>query len=434
MALQPLDQWLARRMGQSAVPSRQELRVWQLDRLREIISHARSGSPFYARHLADAEPEAIANLDDFSRLPMIGPDHLRDAPERLLCVSQDEIARVVTLRTSGTTGPTKRVFHTAEDMEATVDYFAWGMAGIVAPGCTALILMPDDRPGGVARLLVQALARSGVDAAAHGVMENVDAALDQCLEADARCVVGSPAHLNLFARGWERRGLPRGQVHSVLLCWDMVPEAVVRNCRRILGCRAFRHWGMIETGLGGAVECSPGSGLHLRETDVYLEIVDPDTGQVLPDGEFGEMVVTTPLKRGMPLIRYRTGDMGRILPGRCACPSPLRRLDPLIWRGTDSVDIGGYALTLRELGQCLYALPELDDFAAGFGQGVLRILACGGRGLREAVDRALVSLPAVARGIGSGFLALDIQTRNHGAPAIPGLGKRRITILGGTGQ
>nr|WP_155932846.1 AMP-binding protein [Pseudodesulfovibrio alkaliphilus] len=432
--MQPLDLWLAHRTGLDAPPSRRRLDAWLLDRLRETVDHAQCASPFYARHLADAKSRDIATFQDFSRLPTIGPEHLRDAPEGLLCVSRDEIARVVTLRTSGTTGPAKRVFHTAEDMEATVDYFAWGMAGIAAPGDTALILMPDERPGGVARLLTQALARSGVNAAVHGVMENADAALDQCLEAEARCVVGSPAHLNLLARAGERRGLPRGRVRSVLLCWDMIPEAVVRNCTRIFGCRTFRHWGMIETGLGGAVECTPGSGLHLRETDVFLEIIDPATGQILPDGEYGEMVVTTPLRRGMPLIRYRTGDMGRILPGRCACPSPLRRLDPLIWRGTDSVDLGGRTLTLRELGQCLYALPELDDFAAGFGQGVLRILACGGRGLREAVNGALASLPAVARGLCSGALALDIQTRKHGAPAIPGLDKRRITILGGNDQ
>ncbi len=417
-------------MGQSVVPSRQELREWQLDRLREIISHARSGSPFYARHLADAKPEAIATLDDFSRLPMIGPDHLRDAPERLLCVSQDEIARVVTVQTSGTTGPAKRMFQTADDLEATVDYFAWGMANIVVPGRTTLVLMPGDRPDGVGRLLGAALARIGVRTVAHGVMENVETALGQCLDEGAHCVVGCPAHLNMLARAWERRGLPQGRVESVLLCWDAVPDTVARNCARIFGCRVFRHWGMIETGLGGAVECAPGSGLHLRETDVYLEIVDPDTGQVLPDGEFGEMVVTTPLKRGMPLIRYRTGDMGRILRGACSCASPLRRLDPLVWRISDGVNIGERTLTLRALSECLYALPGLDDFAAWFGQGVLRIGACGGSGLSAAVASALADLPAVVQGLVSGALGLEIETRSNGAPAIAGLGKRCLKILG----
>lgn len=431
MALPPLDQWLARRMGQSAAPSRQALRAWQLDRLRETVGHARSGSPFYARHLADTDPEAIATLDEFSRLPMIGPDHLRDAPEQLLCVSQDEIARVVTLQTSGTTGPVKRVFQTADDLEATVDYFAWGMANIVAPGGTALVLMPGDRPGGVGRLLGEALARIGARTVVHGAVESIGAALDQCLDEGVGCVVGCPAHLNMLARAWERRGLPKGRVDSVLLCWDAVPDAVARNCARIFGCRVFRHWGMIETGLGGAVECAPGSGLHLRETDVYLEIVDPGTGQLLPDGEFGEMVVTTPLRRGLPLIRYRTGDMGRVLQGDCACASPLRRLDPLVWRLSDGVRIGGRTLTLRALNECLYALPGLDDFAAWFGHGVLRIVACGDAGLSGAVASGLAGLPVVAQGLLSGAFELEIETRSSGAPAVAGLGKRCLKTLGG---
>ena len=421
-------------MGQSAVPTREELRGWQLNRLRETISHARSGSPFYARHLAEADPEAIATLHDFSRLPMIGPDHLRDAPERLLCVSQDEIARVVTVQTSGTTGPAKRMFQTADDLEATIDYFAWGMTNIVAPGRTVFVLMPGDRPGGVGRLLGAALARIDVRTVAHGVMENAESALDQCLDEGAQCVVGCPAHLNMLARAWERRGLPQGQVESVLLCWDAVPDAVSRNCARIFGCRVFRHWGMIETGLGGAVECAPGSGLHLRETDVYLEIVDPVTGQLQPDGEFGEMVVTTPLKRGMPLIRYRTGDMGRILAGQCACASPLRRLDPLVWRTSDGVSIGNRTLTLRALSECLYALPGLDDFAAWFEKGVLRIVACGDASLSETVASALADLPEVKQGFLAATLQLKIETRDNGGPAIAGLGKRCLKPLGGQNE
>lgn len=434
MALSPLDRWLADRMGLPAPPSRQGLREWQLDRLRETVRHALGASPFYARHLADATPEGIASFDDFSRLPLMGPEHLRHRPEDLLCVSRGEIARVVTLRTSGTTGPAKRVFHTAEDMEATIGYFAWGMSGIAASGDTALLLMPDDRPDGVGRLLAAGLDRIGVRAVAHGVLESAGAALEQCLAEGARCVVGSPAHLNILARAWERRGLPQGVVRSVLLCWDAVPDAVARNCARIFGCRVFRHWGMIETGLGGAVECAPGSGMHLRETDVYMEIVDPESGRLLPDGAFGEMVVTTPLKRGMPLIRYRTGDVGRILDGQCGCASPLRRLDPMIWRRADGVCIGGRTLTVRALGECLYAVAGLDDFAAWYGNGVLRIVASGDRTLSRAVGMALAALPAVEQGLHAGALELEIETRSIGVPAIAGLGKRRILHSGGTDQ
>ena len=313
MGSKPLDRWLLRCMDRPDVespPCPEELRGWQLARLREIVIHARQNSPFYARHLEKVDPLAIGSFEDFSRLPCITPETVREAPERLLCVSQDEITRVVTLQSSGTTGRPKRIFNTGDDLEATTEFFNWGMRNMVGQGETALVLMPGDRPGGVGRLLGKALSRFGAGAVSLGALEDAETAVDRLLDEGASCIVGSPPHVNLLARAWETRGLPPGQVRSVLLCWDSIPAAVARNCERIFGCGVFRHWGMIETGLGGAVECSPGSGMHLREAELYLEIVDPVTGALLPDGEFGEMVVTTPLRRGMPLIRYRTGDVG----------------------------------------------------------------------------------------------------------------------------
>ncbi|QGY41492.1 AMP-binding protein [Pseudodesulfovibrio cashew] len=429
MPLPVLDQWLVRRMGweSSALPSPGQLRDWQLARIRELIDHAKEGSPFYARHLADIDPVSVLTADDFSRLPAIGPEDLREGAERFLCVSQDEIARVVTLQSSGTTGKPKRVFYTREDLEGTVAYFGWGMRNLVGPEQTAMVLMPGERPGGVGRLLMDALSRTGARAVPHGIVEDARRAVDHCLECDAACIVGSPAHVNMLVREWERRGLPKNRIRSVLLCWDVTPEAVARNVADGFGCKVLRHWGMVETGLGGAVECSSGSGMHLREAELYLEIIEPETGRLLLDGEVGEIVVTTPLKLGMPLIRYRTGDMGRVLPGSCVCGSPMRRLDPLVYRTDDGILIDGVRLTLRELNETLYALPEVYDFAASYGEGVLRVVACGKEAsLSESVIAALSGIEAVSHGVRQGGLRLEVEMKQDGAPAVPGLGKRCI--------
>lgn len=429
------DLWLSRRMGLApgAVPSRPEFETWLADRLGELVDHARANSPFYDRHLAGFDGASVRSLDDFSRLPTITPDLLRTEPERLLCASQDEIARVVTLNSSGTTGTPKRVFHTAEDLEATTDFFSRGMANMLGAGETALVFLPGERPGGVGRLLDEALSRFGARAVACGPLEDADAALDRCLDLGAACVVGSPAHLNLLALAFARRGLDHGPVRSALLCWDTVPDAVVRNVAGIPGCRPFRHWGMIETGLGGAVECAPGSGMHLREPDVYVEIADPDSGARVPDGEFGEMVVTTPLRRGMPLIRYRTGDVGRILAGECGCGSPLKRLDPLVRRAGEGVDLGAGRLRLEELNELLYGLPGVGDFAARLAarsaKRRLSLTVCG-EAAQEEISAALRTLPGVAASLEAGVLELDITMRDGRCPALPGLGKRRL----GTGS
>ncbi len=414
-------------MDRDTVPTVSELHGWLLERLKELVDHARHGSPFYRRHLADARGTDITSLEDFARLPIIASEQLRSNPDGLLSVSRDEIERVVTLSSSGTTGEPKRIFHTADDLEATTDFFSWGMANMVEPGGTALVLLPGARPGGVGQLLNAALSRHGSRAVAVGELTDAGAAVDHCLAENATCVVGSPAHVNLLAHAWEARGLPKGAIRSVLLCWDVIPDAVRKSVAERLGCRVFRHWGMIETGLGGAVECSPGSGMHLRETDVYVEIVDPRTGALLPDGEFGDMVVTTPLKMGMPIIRYRTGDVGRILAGECACGSPLRRLDPLVRRRQDSVPLPSGPLALRELNEILYGVPGLADFAARLDEDTLYLTVCG-RVARETVLDALKRLPVVAQGLADGSLGVEIENRHAAAPAVPGLEKRRIVI------
>jgi phenylacetate-coenzyme A ligase PaaK-like adenylate-forming protein len=407
------------------MPSPGDVRRWQLDRLRDGVEHARTNSPFYASTLDGVDISSVDSPEAFSRLPMITPDDLRAGPERLLCVSQDEIARIVTLQSSGTTGQPKRIFNTQEDLEATIDFFDWGMRNLVEPGETALVLMPGERPGGVGRLLDEALSRFGARAVAHGIMENSADAVSHLLSVGASCIVGSAAHVNLIAREWQLRGLPKGMIRSILFCWDAVPDAVVRNAERIFGCRPFRHWGMIETGLGGAVECAPGSGMHLREADVYLEIVDPETGRLLPDGDVGEIVVSTPLRRGMPLIRYRTGDVGRILPGACSCGSPLRRLDASVCRESDGVRTEGGALALSALNERLYSIPGLGDFAVWLSGRTLRVRVSGDEVVGQRVRETLAAEPALGANAGAG-LRLDIEMNENTVPAVPGLGKRRI--------
>ena len=93
------------------------------------------------------------------------------------------------------------------------------------------------------------------------------------------------------------------------------------------------HYGMTETGLGGAVSCSSHAGYHIREADLYFEIIDPETGQRQPDGKRGEIVFTTLNRRGMPLIRYRSGDISQILVQKCPCGSIIRRFGNIEDRG-----------------------------------------------------------------------------------------------------
>ena len=126
---------------------------------------------------------------------------------------------------------------------------------------------------------------------------------------------------------WPEPDKPPLRLKSVLLSADCAARSLVRTIEASWRCRVFDHYGMTEMGLGGGIDCRARAGYHLRENDLYFEVVDPATGRPVPEGESGEVVFTTLNRLGMPLIRYRTGDISRFLPEPCSCGSGLRRLD-----------------------------------------------------------------------------------------------------------
>jgi phenylacetate-coenzyme A ligase PaaK-like adenylate-forming protein len=131
------------------------------------------------------------------------------------------------------------------------------------------------------------------------------------------------------SQGGNDKRFPR----SLLLSGDYVSPAVRDEIERLWDCKVYEHYGMTEMGLGGAMSCEIREGYHIREADLYIEIINPHTGEPVPDGEFGEIVFTTLTRQAMPLIRYRTGDISRIIPSPCPCGSVPRRLERVGSRG-----------------------------------------------------------------------------------------------------
>jgi phenylacetate-coenzyme A ligase PaaK-like adenylate-forming protein len=115
-------------------------------------------------------------------------------------------------------------------------------------------------------------------------------------------------------------------MRTILLSAQFISDTDKRIIENSWDCTVYEHYGMTEMGLGGAMQCEERVGYHPREADLLFEIIDPDTGDVLPDGAYGEIVFTTLTRQAMPLIRYRTGDFSRWLPEPCACGSVLKRL------------------------------------------------------------------------------------------------------------
>jgi phenylacetate-coenzyme A ligase PaaK-like adenylate-forming protein len=180
----------------------------------------------------------------------------------------------------------------------------------------------------------------------------------------------------------------------------------------------YGHYGMTETGLGGGVECAARDGYHLREADLLFEVVDPSSGRPVPDGEYGEVVFTTLTRRGMPLVRYRTGDRARFLTEACPCGTVLRRLGRVTNRLAEPVTLsGGGTLSIALLDEVIYREPSVAAYAAALytkdGQDCLHItvLPAGGRAELDIVSRRLRSaLPDVF----SGGLLLELTAGDAG--------------------
>ncbi|MDR0861240.1 MAG: AMP-binding protein [Oscillospiraceae bacterium] len=378
---------------------------YQLAKLRETVAQARK-SRFYGERLRKI-PE-IATLSDLAALPFTTPADLTE-PHELLCVSPADVGRIVTLPTSGTTGKPKRVFFTADDLARTLKYFQFGISPLTRPNSRVMVFFPPSAPDGLSDLLVRALALNACDATVLGAFESACAALDALNLSRATCAVGFPAQLLELARTGSAPC-----IEYVLLCSDYISPAVVQSIEKAWNCNVFAHYGLTESGYGIGVECEQHDGLHLRETDLLVEIVNPESGAPLPDGEFGEVVFTTLTRRAMPLIRYRTGDRGRLLTGQCPCGSKLKRLDRHITRLSSGVEIAGGRVTMPMLDDAIFPLGRVRAFDAtmttrgGTDNLVVRIEHNGGGSTLSQVAETLREILIIGNAIQSENLNLTV--------------------------
>jgi phenylacetate-coenzyme A ligase PaaK-like adenylate-forming protein len=370
----PLEAWIREKAGiDTALAGRfflEALEDYQLRKLNEVIDYAHHNSPFYRRHLASLPVTPLSVLSDIARIPFTTSSDIVNDPFSFLAVPQGEVARVVTLRTSGSTGEAKRLFFTEGDLDLTIDFYHHGMSTLVRPGQKVAIFFPGEIPYSVGDLLLKGLQRMDVQALVYGLVTDPVRAAEAVTSFGAHCIVGIPTQVLAVACSRAGAAIGKGSIESVLLSADYVPRGLARTLEKVWGCRVFAHYAMTEMGHGGGVECLALSGYHLREGDLYFEVVDHETGEACPDGAIGEVVFTTLTRRGMPLIRYKTGDIARMITQPCSCGSILRRMDYVRgrWNGFVRLDTD-CTLAVYEMDEALFVLPGLLDYRATVSEG-----------------------------------------------------------------
>ena len=323
--------------------SADELARIQLDGLRFTVAQALR-SPQYREKLAacGVEPGDIRSLDDLRRLPTVDVDDLRAGyPLPLRCVPEEEIVRIHA--SSGTTGKRKILAYTQKDIET----FSLQMAR-----CYELAgLTPADRMQvAVGYGLWTAGAGFQLGSEKLGMLTipvgpgNLDMHLQLLRDLGATCFGATASMALLMAEEVERAGIRDELKLKKVICGSETRSEKMRLAiESKLGLEAsYDIAGMTEMyGPGTAMDCDAHEGLHYWADLFIIEVVDPETLQPLPVGEVGEMVVTSLRKEAVPLLRYRTHDLSRLLPGECSCGLSMPRHDRILGRSEDMIIFRG---------------------------------------------------------------------------------------------
>ncbi|GLB31411.1 hypothetical protein LAD12857_33340 [Lacrimispora amygdalina] len=362
----PLENWILQRTGIHE-RSRQALEEYQIQQLASTLHYAKDNSRYYKKLLAQTDIDSIKSISGFHAVPFTYPEDIRKKPTDFLCVSEKEVKRIVTLNTSGTSGEEKRIYFTEGDLNQTIDFFQYGMNCLTDQSDRVLVLLPGKAYGSIGDLLKKALALSHIECIVHGVLRDPEEVEQIIMENGISCIVGIPMQILYFSR--IKSEVFRKFIKKVLLSTDYVPGVLVQELESRFHCTVFNHYGMTEMGYGGGVECQALTGYHLREGDLYFEIIDPATGKPATDGQYGEVVFTTFGRQAMPLIRYRTGDMARFSKNHCACGTFLRTMDKVIGRITNKVVFdNSEEMHLRELDEIILKYSEVLDYTAAFSR------------------------------------------------------------------
>ncbi|MDO8848446.1 MAG: phenylacetate--CoA ligase [Coriobacteriia bacterium] len=339
--------------------ARPDLEALQLERLNALLARVYANVPTYRAKFDQAGvAPVVSGLEGLADLPFTVKDDLRQAyPYGMFAVPQSEIVRVHS--SSGTTGQITVVGYTAADISNWADLMARTIAsaGGTADDIVQIAYGYGLFTGGLGahygaeRLGATAIPISGGNTKRQvQVLKDFGTTILACTPSYA-LLIGETA----TEMGIDIRELP---IRAGIFGAEPWSESMRTQIEEILGLKAIDIYGLSEVmGPGVAAECTEQHGLHVNEDHFIIEILDPETLRPVPDGEQGEVVFTTITKQGIPLVRYRTRDISRIVTGECACGRTFRRMERITGRTDDMLIIRGVNVYPSQIEQVLVGIP-----------------------------------------------------------------------------
>jgi phenylacetate-CoA ligase len=344
-----------------AIRSEDQLEQLQSEGLKWTVDHAYRGSDFYRRRLdqSGVSPGSVKGLEDIGKLPFTTVEDLREGyPFPLLSVSFEKVVRIHA--SSGTTGKRKILCYTEKDLEDWSNMFArcYEMAGLTLEDRVQIAVGYGLWTAGIG--FQRGCERFGAMAVPVGP-GNLDMHCDMMVDLQTTVFCCTASMGLLMAEEVKRRGLrDKINLRKVIFGAERHSDAMRRNMKEGLGVEEpFDIPGLTELyGPGTGLECQAHEGIHYWADYYILEIINPETLKPVPRGEVGEMVVTTLRKEAAPLIRYRTRDLTRLLPGRCSCGNMLPRHDRIAGRSDDMFIVRGVNVYPSHIDHILSQVPE----------------------------------------------------------------------------
>ena len=324
-----------------------------LEALRDLLGRITARSPFYRKKFAGIDLADVRTWEDFERLPFTEKADLRDAyPLGLQAVPDEDIVRIHS--SSGTTGTPVIIPYTRQDVEDWSEMFArcYALAGVTR---TDRVHVTPGYGLWTAGIGFQAGAeRLGAMVIPLGP-GNTDRQLQMMMDLKSTVLCATSSYALLLAEEIERRGI-RGKIHlrKGIIGSERWGEKMRRRIANELGVQLYDIYGLTEIyGPGIGISCEHESGMHCWDDFLYFEVIDHHTGEQVPPGQMGELVITTLRKEGAPLVRYRTHDLTRLVPGECACGSPYPRIDTIMGRTDDMVKVKGVIIYPAQVDEVL---------------------------------------------------------------------------------
>lgn len=347
---------------ESETLARAALEEHQLRCLRQTLERVAAKAPFYRRRFMEAGVKAeIKSLEDIREFPFTTGIDLREAyPDGMLAAPAEGPVRLHT--SSGTTGKPKALFFSRGDVQHAADLIARSLVGAgITPADVFQNMMGYGLfTGGLVMHYGAEKVGCLVIPAGPGTSERQ---LMLMRDFQVTAVHILPSYALYFANFLEQKGIDPGKdlkLRKAFVGAEPHTEETRRRIERAYGLDVYNSYGLTEmNGPGVAFECEEKAGMHLWEDHFLLEVINPATGEPLPDGETGELVLTTLRREAMPLIRYRTRDITSVIPEPCACGRTHRRIARITGRSDDMLIIRGVNIFPQQIERVLMSFAQV---------------------------------------------------------------------------